>query len=210
MHEHPFPKLACLLRNADDTKLLRAWVTGHLPGATLDELDQLDQLQPSSEHAAGAADPAAVRYQLVILDEPFAAQAERLPALWQGPRCPELVVVGLSSLAALRLRARGMPIAAELQQPLRAEDVALAIRHVLSVRLPLRRVSQAVLGQIALRDAVSLLRFYMLREALLLTRSKRAAARALGVTRPAVQSMAKTLAVPEPCAFTGGHTTALT
>lgn len=118
------------------------------------------------------------------------------PTLVQTSLGPEVVLVGSSGLTAARFRESGASIAGELYGPSAAEEVGELVMKALEYRLPLRRIGRDMVGRVHLKDAMQLLRQAMLVAALCNNRSKRSTARLLGVTRPAVQSMARLLSVP--------------
>jgi hypothetical protein len=196
LNERPLLRLACALRSPDEVRTLRAWMAEHLPAAQLDEL--CDPRELGTLYGSAAARAQNALHELLVIDERCALQPEVLGGIVCGPATPDLVLLGLSPLAAFRLRARGFAVAAELQHPLCEQELGDVLRHCVQVRMPLKQISRRLAGVVSLRDALSFVRFYMLQEALARTPSKRGAARTLGITRPAVQSMSKSLLGPGP------------
>lgn len=79
---------------------------------------------------------------------------------------------------------------ANLRWPVQANEVRVCLEEPLLAVANLDAAARPLLGRVGLRDAQNLLRYAMLRSALLAAQgSRRAAARILGVTRPAVQRM---------------------
>lgn len=154
-------------------------------------------LERITDPAEAFAPDAAGRYlHVAVLQGRAADTFEHRPTLVQTSLGPEVVLVGASGLTALRLRESGASIAGELYGPSAPEDVGALVVRALEFRLPLRRIGRDIVGRVHLRDAIQLLRQSMLVSALCNNRSKRSTARLLGVTRPAVQSMARLLSVP--------------
>lgn len=173
---------ACLLGDARHTAELLGWCIGRRGALTLEPM--LDPLQLTRAAAS-------LVNGLLVLDASHAELAlEPLRHIECADR-PEVIVIGLSSLDALRLRERGLPLLIEVPGAWSLAAVVLAIEQVVRTRLPLRALARALVGPLELSEAVTLLRYSMFVEALARAGSKRAAARLLGVTRPAIQQMAK-------------------
>ncbi|MDD9940142.1 MAG: hypothetical protein OXU20_03670 [Myxococcales bacterium] len=182
-------RAACVLADDRLAKEVQTWLHCRLDRLRLEVLREPSQLTLLPGVRGG--DPG---YQLLVLDEAGAAEvSECLRALHPADR-PEVVLVGLSSLAALRLRERVMPFAIEVPEQGCPEEVGSAIQHALTVRLPLRALSRDLVGRLDLPEVLSLMRYHLVAGALARGRTKRAAAQLLGVTRPAVQQMVKSIA----------------
>lgn len=171
---------------------LRCWLASH-SHATRQALT----LERITDPAGTFATDAAGRYlHVVILHGKAADTFEHWPTLVQTSLGPEVLLVGASGLAAARFRESGVSIAGELYGPWALEQVGAVVVCALQFRLPLRRLGRKLVGRVHLKDAIQLLRQSMLVSALSNNGSKRSTARLLGVTRPAVQSMARLLSVP--------------
>jgi hypothetical protein len=129
---------------------------------------------------------------VVVLDAQAAEGLGTWPKQEQIARLPEIVLVGAPSLVAVRFRGRGLSVIAEVAD-WNTQQIADLVLHALRVRRPLRAVANELVGQLPLRDALSLLRHTMLTNALSRSPSKRSSAKVLGVTRPAVQSMVRAI-----------------
>jgi hypothetical protein len=174
-----------LLGDTRHASELATWAAAHASeSVVLDALSDRAQLGHDGSRLEHA-------YELLIVAaEHLESVSDALLDVSCGER-PEVIAVGASSLDALRMRERGIALVLEVPGPWSLEAVARAVEQVVHARLPLRALGRRLLGHLDLSDAVGLIRYAMFVEALERTGSKRAAARALGVTRPAIQQMAK-------------------
>jgi hypothetical protein len=102
---------------------------------------------------------------------------------------PHVVVVSEGSHPDLFNLARA-GARAHLRWPATSEDVGKCLENTSESPTDLEIAVRLLVGQVVLKDAQTLLRRAMLRRALAISNgSRRAAARILGVTRPAVQRM---------------------
>jgi hypothetical protein len=174
-------RLGCLVADAAHVRELAQWAHERSPELALDTLEGVAELPLPDILIADAAHAGVA-----------AAQVAKLGS---GSR-PEVVLVGLSSLAALRIKEQSMPLALEVPDRWSLHGVVAAIEQILAVRMPLRALCREIVGCLDMPDALALLRYHMLSDALARAGTKRAAAKLLGVTRPAVQQMAKGYALP--------------
>lgn len=171
---------------------LASWLEEHLPH-TLRALDLERVLEPK---AAFASDGAGSYLHVLVLDAKAAERFDSWPTLAQTSLGPEVILVGAPGLVAARFRENGVSVAGEIYGPWSLDQLGRVVLCAVDVRLSLRSLGRRLVGRVPLRDAVQLLRHSMLVTALANNGSKRSTARLLGVTRPAVQSMAKLLSVP--------------
>lgn len=184
LHVSP-ARAACLLGDTHHANELAAWTSARAgDSVVLDVLNSRAQLRHDESRARHPYE------LLVVAAEHLEPVIETLLGLSCGER-PEVIAVGASSLDALRMRERGFALLLEVPGPWSLDAVGRAVEQVVHARLPLRALGRRLFGRLDLSDAVGLMRYAMLVEALERTGSKRAAARALGVTRPAIQQMAK-------------------
>jgi hypothetical protein len=161
---------------------LQAWLIDHLPHV---ELTIFRVPGPQSSLA---------RFQAIVVDLEGAENwlaVGRPTADCVGDA--EVILVGVPRLTADHFRRGGIAIACELHGPWLVSRLGATIGQVLTFRLPLRLLCRTLVGQVAMKEALSLVRLTMLTEAIRRARSKSATARLLGVTRPAVQNMIRWL-----------------
>lgn len=180
-------RAGCLLSDLALARELARRVERQLHGLRLEVLESPDQLALTEE-------PRHETHDLIVVDAGHAdASVERLLSLSTAAR-PELILVGLPALRALRLRMRGLPLALEVTDAAGCDAIVDAIRRVVAVHLPTRWLSQELVGRVDLPAALAILRYHMMTSALARTGTKRATAKLLGVSRPAVQQMLRALA----------------
>ncbi len=190
--EHPSLRVGVLTDSDGFLDDLRCWLASQ-PHPTRQALTLERITAPAGTFAADAAG----RYlHVAILHGRSADTFEHWPTLVQTSLGPEVLLVGASGLAAARFRESGVSIAGEIYGPCSLDQVGAVVVCALQFRLPLRRLGRSLVGRVHLKDATQLLRQSMLVSALSNNGSKRSTARLLGVTRPAVQSMARLLSLP--------------
>lgn len=144
-------------------------------------------------HVAGGVDAVFVFASLpdrlalrVISAAASACPAPRLIVVSDGPH-PDLFELARAGAQA------------HLSWPLCLDEVRVCLEAPMGSMAGLDAATRPLLGRVGLRDAQSLLRQAMLRNALTASQgSRRGAARILGVTRPAVQRMLREDGAPEP------------
>ena len=140
---------------------------------------------------------ALVAADLLVLFQPAREDSLRVRELLGKALWPHLITIDASCAVLDAFRADGASPSFQLRSPCAIETVGEAVVNVLTIHLPLRELCRRAVGRVGLRDALDLMRGHMLREAVGRTGSKRAAARALGVTRPAVQQMLRLAPIGE-------------
>lgn len=142
---------------------------------------------PSSERGGDAGKLPFRFADILILDRPRLDDMRWLRAVCDASDEPEVIVIRASSEVSAELAASPLPIAFELHGATSSDDLARACLAAVAIHKPMRRLCRQAVGTIALRDALTLVRLQMVREALRASTSKSGAARSLGVTRPAIQ-----------------------
>jgi hypothetical protein len=173
-------RLGCTLSDSSALSSLRDWLSQRLASA---ELFRLPLAGSGLEVPLEGCD-------VLLLERPTRATIGALAAFsGSGLSSPELILIGAEHPIPEELRDAGFAVAFQLSDPCPVERLGQAILDTLAIHQHLRESCQRAVGKLAMRDALALVRLYMLREACGRTSSKRAAARELGVTRPAVQQM---------------------
>lgn len=132
---------------------------------------------------------------LVIAAEAVADVASRLTDTpWSEQ--PEVIVWGRTPPGQREALEGTWPSAREIDRG-SAEALDAALGEVLRVRLPVRTFVEQVVGQADLPTVISLVRRQMVFAALDRAGTKRASAKLLGVTRPAVQQILKRIRATE-------------
>lgn len=188
------PSVGCLTHEPRHLDGVRSWLTKNLPEARSIAVGYAVAQLPRE-----LSDSVLARCDVLVLDRPTPEACAALGPLLDGPNAPELVVVGASreAVAVLRKRSGSLPI--ELGYPWSAARVGAALQQAWFVRLPLRRLGREAVGRIPIVEALSVLRFHMLRGAVGRSRSSRSVAALLGVTRTQVRSMLRQFREAQLC-----------
>jgi hypothetical protein len=196
--EEPERNTPIVVTLLDATEPLDASIVGRADARATDALrgwlfERLDVVELSAMLAVA---PRALlqksfeRSQVLILRRPTRSTSQLIAGMLNDLEiAPEIILIDAPHPVPDELREAGVAVAFHLRAESSTECVGQAILDTLRIHVPLRESCQRAVGRLPLRDTLALVRLYMLREAFRKTRSKRGAARELGVTRPAVQQM---------------------
>jgi len=188
------PSVGCVTHEPRHLEGVRSWLAKNLPEARSIAVGYAVAHLPRE-----LSDSILARCDVLVLDRPTPDACAALGPLLDGANAPELVVVGASREAVTILRKRSSSLPLELGYPWSAARVGAALQQAWLVRLPLRRLGQEAVGRIPIVEALSVLRFHMLRGAVGRSRSSRSVAALLGVTRTQVRSMLRQIRDAQPC-----------
>ena len=174
--------MACLFTNPAKAEELAKWVSEHLPTFRFDICDSPADIRVGSPDTS---------HQVLLLDRHSALSMRPQLDAAAPQRRPEVLLFGVPPCELFRLRKGGLSLAINLPSEFVDDGVGHFLRHTLCTRLRMRALSAQLVGNLDLSEALRLVRYYMLAEALDQGKSRRHAAELLGITRQAVQHMLK-------------------
>jgi hypothetical protein len=180
--------LGCALLEETRLTALRQWLAPHR-GV------EAEALAPPDDPAAFAAGLG--RCQVLVLERPARTLARAIAEqLGRRPQAPDVILIDAAHPIAEDLHDAGLAVAFRLEAGCGVATIGQAVIDTLAIHHSLRQTCERAVGKLPLRDALALVRLYMLRTACDRTSSKRGAARELGLTRPAVQQMLLRMRLP--------------